>query len=127
MSLPALSDHHIIAKSIFLFPNIPNNFVTYCWRTPQTITSLMKKYLETRFFNYQNWSRHLEIDAFIIFGKSKFSTCSVQKQSPEVLHKKGFPKMFEKLCNVIKKTLQHRCFTVNIGKFLRSPISKNSC
>ena len=28
VSLPALSD--FIIKSIFLFPNIPNNFVTYC-------------------------------------------------------------------------------------------------
>ena len=28
-------------------------------------------------------------------------------------------------CNIIKKRLQHRCFPVNIGKFLRIPISKN--
>ena len=30
-------------------------------------------------------------------------------------------------CNIIKKRLQHRCFPVNIGKFLRIPISKNIC
>ena len=28
-------------------------------------------------------------------------------------------------CNVIKKKLQHRCFTLNTAKFLRTPISKN--
>ena len=30
-------------------------------------------------------------------------------------------------CNFIKKILQHRCFPVNIAKFLRSPILKNIC
>ena len=32
-----------------------------------------------------------------------------------------------KVCNFIKKRLQHRCFPVNIGKFLRTPILKNIC
>ena len=30
-------------------------------------------------------------------------------------------------CNFIKKRLQHRCFPVNIAKFLRTPILKNIC
>ena len=30
-------------------------------------------------------------------------------------------------CNFIKKRLQHRCFPVNIAKFLRNPILKNIC
>ena len=30
-------------------------------------------------------------------------------------------------CNFIKKRLQHRCFSVNIEKVLRTPISKNIC
>ena len=30
-------------------------------------------------------------------------------------------------CNFIKKRLQHRCFSVNIVKCLRIPISKNIC
>ena len=30
-------------------------------------------------------------------------------------------------CNFIKKRLQHRCFPVNIAKFLRGPILKNIC
>ena len=29
--------------------------------------------------------------------------------------------------NFIKKRLQHRCFSVNIGKFLRTPVLKNIC
>ena len=32
-----------------------------------------------------------------------------------------------KSCNFIKKRLQHRCFLVNIAKFLRTPILKNIC
>ena len=32
-----------------------------------------------------------------------------------------------KACNFIKKLPQHRCFPVNIAKFLRLPISKNTC
>ena len=32
-----------------------------------------------------------------------------------------------KACNVIKKKPQHRCFPVNIAKFLKLPISKNTC
>ena len=28
-------------------------------------------------------------------------------------------------CNFIKKRLQHRCFPVNIAKFLRTPILMN--
>ena len=31
------------------------------------------------------------------------------------------------LCNFIKTRLQHRCFPVNIAKFLKTPILKNIC
>ena len=30
-------------------------------------------------------------------------------------------------CNIIKKRLQHRCFCVNIAKFLKTPILKIIC
>ena len=30
-----------------------------------------------------------------------------------------------KVCNFVKKGLQHRCFSVNIAKFLRAPVLKN--
>ena len=33
----------------------------------------------------------------------------------------------ESLCNFIKKTLQHRCFHVNIAKVLTTPVLKNVC
>ena len=32
-----------------------------------------------------------------------------------------------KVCNFIKKRLQHKCFSVNIANFLRTPILKNIC
>ena len=30
-------------------------------------------------------------------------------------------------CNFIKKRLQYKCFSVKFVKFLRNPVSKNSC
>ena len=30
-------------------------------------------------------------------------------------------------CNFIKNGLQHRCFPLNVAKFLRTPFSKNIC
>ena len=35
--------------------------------------------------------------------------------------------VFFQACNFIKKSLQHRCFPVNIAKFLWAPILKNVC
>ena len=49
------------------------------------------------------------------------------------LMKKAFLKNFGiftgklQTCNLIKKRLRHRCFPLNIAKFLRSPILKNVC
>ena len=37
------------------------------------------------------------------------------------------PRMAFKATNVIKKRLQHRCFSVSIAKFSRAPILKNIC
>ena len=70
----------------------------------------------------------------------------LQKQPPEVfcekrcsyefrnIHRKAtvldslFTKVAGlKVCSFIKKRLQHRCFPVNIAKFLRTPILKNIC
>ena len=70
--------------------------------------------------------------------------CNWHKQPPEALYKKAVRKNFaiftrpvlksllnkvagRKVCNFIEKTLQHRCFPVNIAKFLRAPIFKNIC
>ena len=33
----------------------------------------------------------------------------------------------QKACHFIKKWLQHRCFLVNLAKFLRTPTLKNIC
>ena len=35
--------------------------------------------------------------------------------------------LFFKVCNFIKKRLQHRCFPVDIAKYLTTPILKNIC
>ena len=45
--------------------------------------------------------------------------CRFQKQPPEVFCKKAF--------NFFKNGLHHRCFPVNIVKFLKTPISRNIC
>ena len=68
-----------------------------------------------------------------------------QKQPPEVFFKKALKKIsnihrkttvLESLlnkvaafqpCSFIRKILRHRCFPVNIAKFLRTPILKSIC
>ena len=53
-----------------------------------------------------------------------------QKQSPDVFYRKSCSKKFRnihrktsvlgfKTCNFLKKRLQHRCFSMNVAKFLR--------
>ena len=49
-----------------------------------------------------------------------------QKQPPEVFYGK-VASVQELLKNAIKKRLQHRCFPINIAKFLRTSILKNIC
>ena len=69
-----------------------------------------------------------------------------QKQSLDVFYEKRYSQFFFKnhrktsvlqflydkvaglkTCIFIKKTLQHKCFPVNIAKFLKAPILKNIC
>ena len=38
-----------------------------------------------------------------------------------------FNKVTDQACNLIKKSLQHRCFPVKSATFLRTPILKNIC
>ena len=68
----------------------------------------------------------------------------IHKQPPEVLYKKRCSEKFcnihrkkslleslfiatLKACNFIKKRLQHKCFLVNMAKFLWNPVLKNIC
>ena len=46
-----------------------------------------------------------------------------------VISKKGVLKNSSgpRVCNFIKKRLQHRCFHMNIAKSLRAPILKSIC
>ena len=57
-----------------------------------------------------------------------------QKQPPEVFYYKSCSSKFRNihrkttvLESLLKKGLQHRCFRVNTGKYLRTPILENSC
>ena len=62
-----------------------------------------------------------------------------QKQPPDVFYEKSFSKNLHTgkrkntcsgvyfACNFIKNRLQHRCFSVNIAKFLRTSILKYIC
>ena len=61
--------------------------------------------------------------------------CSLKRCSYDfrIIHKKahGWSLFLMKLqleaCNFIKKKLQHRCFSINIAKFIRTHILKNLC
>ena len=51
----------------------------------------------------------------------------MQEQPSQMFCKKLFKKFPLRACNFIKNRLQHRCFSVNIAKFLRTSILKNIC
>ena len=73
-------------------------------------------------------------------------TMNTKKEPPEVFYKKAVLKNFSiltgrhlcwslffnqfvvlQVCNFIKKRFQHRCFSVNIAKFLKTHILKKIC
>ena len=74
-----------------------------------------------------------------IYSATSFWKCNVKQNMCRSSHrrcsiKKAALKSFavftgkhQKACNFIKKRLQHNCFPVNIGKFLKTPILKNIC
>ena len=75
--------------------------------------------------------KHLKLK----INSKKIDPFNVQKQPPEVFYNK---KLFLKIsqysqentrvsCNFIIKRLQHRCFPVNIAKFLGTSIMKTIC
>ena len=48
------------------------------------------------------------------------------------MQKRALQSLFNKTaglqaCNFVEKRLQHKCFPVNIAKFLRTPILKDIC
>ena len=69
--------------------------------------------------------RHCQKQPREVFFKKVFLKCSQYPQETPVLE--PFFKKCLKACNFIKKSLQHRCFHVNIGKFLILLFSKNIC
>ena len=80
----------------------------------------------------------LQYDCFpACVNRSIHRRCSIKKAFLKILrsiHRKtpALESLFNKAaglltCNLIKKRLQHRCFPVNIAKFLKTPILKNIC
>ena len=67
----------------------------------------------------------------IKFWKSIMNRCSIEKLFLEILQYSQEDACVENAglqsCNFVKKRLRHRCFPVNIAKFLRKPILKNLC
>ena len=75
-------------------------------------------------FNIKNYTMRS-----MTFFRVLFRSCSLKFRN---IHKKTpvLESLFNKVvgreaCNFIKKRLQHRCFPMNIAKFLRTPILKN--
>ena len=83
---------------------------------------------------------------FNVLRENKFGITEIKKQPLGCSIKEGISKSFAMFtgkrlcwslllikfqalrpCNFIKKRLQHRCFPVNIAKFLRKLILKNIC
>ena len=57
-----------------------------------------------------------------------FSMCLLQRQPPDEFCKKGFLYNFTLFTGKhMRWRPQHECFPVNIAKFLRTPILKNTC
>ena len=68
--------------------------------------------------------------------KSRYGRCSVKKLIVKILQYNRETSALKSLlnkvacckaCNFILKRLQHKCFPVNIEKFLRTRILKNIC
>ena len=73
-------------------------------------------------------------DNFFRIVRSSHRRCSVKKGVPKnfKFHRKApvLESLFNRItglqvCHFIKKTLQHKCFPVKFGKFLRTPILGN--
>ena len=76
----------------------------------------------------------------MVFAENQFNCKQIQGVKYTKIHRNQFFKrnssqqgkplaLTVKLqtCNFIKKRPQHRCFPLNIAKFLRAPILKNIC
>ena len=77
------------------------------------------------FFSNKTWSHTKD--------RSSHQRCSVIKGRHKNFatftgkHLFVLESLFNKVCNFIKKRLKHKCFPLNIAKFLRTPTLKNIC
>ena len=99
-------------------------------------------YLEVFFGTWPNFTivkYNLKISNIyhhIKFRRSIMNRCSIKKLFLKILQYSKSCKILQiffnenvglQSCNFFKKRLQHRCFPVNIAKFLRTPVLKNIC
>ena len=96
-------------------------------------------------FKIYKWKLKIEVVYSVVYSTVQvFLHSRSQKMSPEVFCKKSVLNVFsnvllkcsftgKQLCQslflmkFLKNTLRHRCFPVNIAKFLRTPILKSIC
>ena len=108
--------------------NIAYNIKKCCYQLyvlpiNESIYSFSRKILFVMdIFCERNRSSHLRCSMKKLFLKF----CNIYRKTP-VLESLFDEVAGLKTCNFIKKRLQHRCFSVNILKFLRTPILKNIC
>ena len=77
---------------------------------------------------FQQVLKEIKKQASEMFYKESYSKkfCNIHRNTP--VSESLFNKVVGlQACNFIKRRLQHKCFSVNIGKFLRPPIVKNTC
>ena len=112
----------------------------------KTQTSLTHFMLLVSFYtSLKHQKTFIETEQWREMGQ-RASSQNVQKQPGEVFFEKRYSEKFcnihrktsvleslfhkvaaLKACSFNKKRIQHRCFPVNIAKFLRAPILKNIC
>ena len=117
--------------------NIRKTFVIAKWISPFKLKiSINISLLFCQFSSRISSIFSQNISCEIIIPRNSHRSCSVKKVAL-----KSFTLFLGKQCvgvsfykgaglkyyNFIKKVLQHRCFPVNVAKFLRSPILKNIC
>ena len=114
----------------------PGTYGIWLWKNKRWSSSFLNFY----FLNFNiDYALFLSIKENIkISTLPPFYFVLLQKQLWEVFYKTSYSpsclleSLFNKVvgaqaCNLIAKRLQDKCFSVNIGNFLGTPILKNTC
>ena len=112
---------HFLLKQLWIFHGLASLLILqafdFTWQ--QTICKRKHKVLSNNFFK----DSFLPQLTFLSLGGgwARCSHAHMLKKSTVLYYVLFYA------CNFIKKRLQHRCFSVNIAKFLRPPILKKIC